>query len=112
MHPILSVALFVGLAITILFSPIFATLRMSLSRDNLSPVLSKLERLIRALLVALAGNLLSPSSSFPTDMMSKEDIFEELKSIRIMIEENPTVWESLDRLQELIWKVGEDIGEF
>jgi hypothetical protein len=45
-------------------------------------------------------------------MMSKEDIFEELKAIRIMIEENPTVWESLDRLQELIWKVGEDIGEF
>jgi hypothetical protein len=62
--------------------------------------------------VALAGNLTLPSSSFPTDMMSKEDIFEELKAIRIMIEENPTVWESLDRLQELIWKVGEDIGEF
>ena len=44
--------------------------------------------------------------------MSKEDIFEELKAIRFLIEDRPTVWESLDRLQELIWKVGEDIGEF
>ena len=49
--------------------------------------------------------------------MSKEAIFEELKSIRITIEENdcPEVnldlW-IVDRLQELIWKIGEDIGEF
>jgi hypothetical protein len=50
-------------------------------------------------------------------MMSKEDIFEELKSIRIMIEENPSYYgrdfdDAVDRLQQLIWKVGQDIGEF
>ena len=41
--------------------------------------------------------------------MSKEDIFEELKAIREYIS---AVEAGLDMLQELIWKVGEDIGEF
>ena len=45
--------------------------------------------------------------------MSKEEIFEELKVIRDMLwdlvpEEDGTHIE----LQELIWKVGQDIGEF
>ena len=56
--------------------------------------------------------------------MSKEDIFEELLSIRIFIEESPSFCSLdppnvdmpfalvVDKLQELIWKVGEDIGEF
>ena len=50
--------------------------------------------------------------------MSKEDIFEELLSIRTSIEDNPVLYEIIDgqllvdRLQELIWKVGADIGEF
>ena len=41
--------------------------------------------------------------------MSKEDIFEELKVIRDMLPEEHMVHQEL---QELIWRVGEDIGEF
>jgi len=49
--------------------------------------------------------------------MSKEDIFQELVSLRILassiiIEKNYSLPILHDRLQELIWKVGEDIGEF
>ena len=57
--------------------------------------------------------------------MSKEEIFEELKALRvliemelrILIENNPEFCSCrcsylVDRLQELIWKIGEDIGEF
>jgi hypothetical protein len=42
-------------------------------------------------------------------MMSKEDIFEQLKVIRDMLPEEHDVHQEL---QEIIWKVGEDIGEF
>ena len=41
--------------------------------------------------------------------MSKEDIFEQLKVIRDMLPEEHTVHQEL---QELIWKVGQSIGEF
>lgn len=41
--------------------------------------------------------------------MSKEDIFAALKVIRDMLPEDDEVHQEL---QELIWKVGEDIGEF
>ena len=41
--------------------------------------------------------------------MSKKDIFEHLKVIRDMLPEEHDVHQEL---QELIWKVGEDIGEF
>jgi hypothetical protein len=50
--------------------------------------------------------------------MSKEDIFYELKNLRNIIEKNPEFHNVIDgsylvyRIQELIWKVGEDIGEF
>ena len=48
--------------------------------------------------------------------MSKEEIFEELKFIRDMlmgvVEKNYNHTILRDRLQELIWRVGEDIGEF
>jgi hypothetical protein len=52
--------------------------------------------------------------------MSKKTIFEELKSIRTIIEESPEFYDLsdirrsclVDRLQELIWILGEDIGEF
>jgi hypothetical protein len=50
--------------------------------------------------------------------MSKEDIFEELKFLRTMIEENPEYYGVIEdsylveRLQEIIWKIGKDIGEF
>lgn len=41
--------------------------------------------------------------------MSKEEIFEELKAIRDLRYVEIEVYEAL---QELIWKIGEDIGEF
>ena len=41
--------------------------------------------------------------------MSKEDIFNQLIVIRDMLLEEHMVHQEL---QELIWKVGEDIGEF
>ena len=55
--------------------------------------------------------------------MSKEEIFEDLKSIRVSLERmegadlpdylQELVWDEVaNRLQELIWKVGKDIGEF
>tara|TARA_R100000005_G_scaffold40985_1_gene19234 strand:+ start:267 stop:410 length:144 start_codon:yes stop_codon:yes gene_type:complete len=47
--------------------------------------------------------------------MSKEDIFEQLKVIRDMLPEC-TIGDQgqfvYDEIQSLIWKVGEDIGEF
>ena len=58
MRPILSVALFGGLATMIRAIPIFATLRMSLSMDNLLLALSKLEKLRVVVLVVPVGSLL------------------------------------------------------
>ena len=56
--PILSVVLFVGVAITIRASIIFVMLRMNPSMDNLSPVLSKLEKLRVVAPVVPVGSLL------------------------------------------------------
>ena len=45
--------------------------------------------------------------------MSKQEIFEELKSLHAyFLIEYPDGGVTLDRLQELIWKVGEELGEF
>jgi hypothetical protein len=50
--------------------------------------------------------------------MSKEEIFEELINLRDIIDNNPEFYDVIDgsylvdRIQELIWKVGKDIGEF
>ena len=47
--------------------------------------------------------------------MSKEDIFNELIVIRDMLPEYTVGHQGqfvYDEIQELIWKVGEDIGEF
>ncbi len=50
--------------------------------------------------------------------MSKEDIFDELMNLRDIIEKSPEFYNVIDgsylvdRIQELIWKVGKDIGEF
>jgi hypothetical protein len=42
------------------------------------------------------------------------EIFNELKAIRTEMEQSLVDWphEHFDRLQELIWKLGEELGEF
>jgi hypothetical protein len=73
--------------------------------------------------VATAGIRVTRFSPTPSTEMSKEEIFEELKAIRVSLERmegadlpdylQELVWDEVaNRLQELIWKVGEDIGEF
>ena len=45
--------------------------------------------------------------------MTKRDIFEELVSIRTLIEKgDATESDIVDFLQNMIWKLGLDIGEF
>ena len=44
--------------------------------------------------------------------MTKQQIFEELVSIRTIIEKNDEDALVVDQLQDLIWKLGQDIGEF
>ena len=45
------------------------------------------------------------------EMLDKQKIFEELKAIRFEFEtHNENVM--MERLQELIWKLGEELGEF
>jgi hypothetical protein len=43
-----------------------------------------------------------------------KEIFEELKAIRTEMEQSLVDWphEHFDSLQELIWKLGEELGEF
>ena len=45
------------------------------------------------------------------DMLDKQKIFEELKAIRTEFELHGHLV-MMERLQELIWKLGEELGEF
>ena len=44
--------------------------------------------------------------------MTKRDLFEELKVIRTAAEKGACNSYIVDQLQELIWEIGQDIGEF
>ena len=48
------------------------------------------------------------------EMLDKQKIFDELKAIRTEMEQSLVDWphEHFDSLQELIWKLGEELGEF